>query len=97
MAVLEEIAGYPGRLLMECPGCKMAHHILVGEGSGPRWSFNGNMEKPTFSPSILVRYTWGEEQKEVVCHSYINDGVWNFLTDCTHELAGQLVPMIDVE
>ena len=31
-----------------CPGCQCAH------GVNDRWSFNGDMDKPTFSPSILV-------------------------------------------
>jgi hypothetical protein len=34
----------------QCPGCKDSHHVAV-----PGWDFNGNMEKPTFSPSLLVR------------------------------------------
>lgn len=38
-----------------CPGCKHAHRIQHGEGPGPRWGWNGNAEKPTFTPSVLVR------------------------------------------
>ena len=37
-----------------CPGCKTAHRIQHGAGSGPRWSWDGNAERPTFSPSVLV-------------------------------------------
>lgn len=33
-----------------CPGCKTDHHFIEG-----RWTFNGDVEKPTFSPSLLVR------------------------------------------
>jgi len=44
-----------GRLLFRCPGCNEAHQVQVGEGPGPRWGFNGDYERPTFSPSILVR------------------------------------------
>lgn len=46
-----------GMLLFWCPGCDGAHGIKVGSGAGPRWSWNGNAEKPTFTPSILVRGT----------------------------------------
>lgn len=42
------------RLLFWCPGCNMAHHIQHGEGPGPRWGWNGDINKPTFTPSILV-------------------------------------------
>lgn len=44
-------------LIFQCPGCKMAHGIRVGEGTGPRWTFNGCIDKPTFNPSIIVRGT----------------------------------------
>lgn len=46
-----------GMLLFWCPGCDGAHGIKVGEGAGPRWGWNGSIDKPTFSPSILVRST----------------------------------------
>lgn len=28
------------------------------------------------------------------CHSFIRNGVWEFLQDCAHPLAGQHVPMV---
>jgi len=31
---------------------------------------------------------------EIVCHSYLVDGVWDFLQDCTHGKAGEKVPMV---
>ena len=33
----------------------------------------------------------------VVCHSFVNDGQVQFLDDCTHELAGQTLLLLDVE
>lgn len=30
------------------------------------------------------------------CHSFLRDGVWDFLGDCAHALAGQKVPMVPV-
>lgn len=41
-------------LIFWCPGCKHGHRIVIGEGPGPRWGYNGNPDKPTFTPSILV-------------------------------------------
>lgn len=35
-----------------CPGCDEAHAIGVGPGG---WTWDGNAEAPTFSPSVLVR------------------------------------------
>lgn len=50
-----------GNLLMFwCLGCDMAHHIHHGPGNGPRWTWNGDANKPTFSPSILVRWEQGD-------------------------------------
>lgn len=82
-------------LLIWCPGCKTYHQIVTRRmmmGSGPVWDWNGDVEKPTISPSILTWRQFGGYNEER-CHSFVRDGVWEFLTDCTHELAGQSVPM----
>lgn len=45
-----------GRLLaFWCPGCEQRHAIGVEGSKGPKWSWNGDAEKPVFQPSILVR------------------------------------------
>lgn len=44
-----------GGLMFHCPGCGENHVVFVGQGDGPRWEYNGNPEKPTFSLSVLVR------------------------------------------
>jgi len=44
-----------GGLAFWCPGCNGAHQVHVGDGPGPRWGYNGAPEKPTFTPSVLVR------------------------------------------
>ena len=53
---LRNVAG--GGLMFWCPGCDMAHEVRVGDGSGPRWGWNGDAARPTFTPSVLV--TWSE-------------------------------------
>ena len=39
-----------------CPGCQEAHVIPVRPEAvdNPSWTWNGDVEKPTFQPSILV-------------------------------------------
>ncbi len=74
-------------VIMWCPGCEDMHRIYV-DGDQATWTWNGNEDVPTFSPSILVLH--GDNR----CHSFVVDGVWQFLDDCTHSLAGQHVPMI---
>jgi hypothetical protein len=93
----------------DCPGCGRFHTIPT---AGPRaWSFNGDFELPTFNPSLLVRGTqWltdeeydriraGEkiEPRPLVCHSFIRDGHIQFLSDCTHEMAGKTVALPEVK
>ncbi|ATE84738.1 ammonia monooxygenase [Sinorhizobium sp. LM21] len=59
-----------GRLMFWCPGCDGAHQVRIGEGPGPRWGYNGNPERPTFTPSVLVRsghYVPGQEGKSCWC------------------------------
>lgn len=73
--------------LFRCPGCKRRHTFWTA-GTGPRWQFNGDMEFPTISPSLLVRFSEGS-----ICHSFIQRGMIQFLNDCTHELAGKTVPL----
>lgn len=45
------------QLLFWCPGCKSVHGPVVGPGEGPRWTFNGDHDKPVFNPSLLVTWT----------------------------------------
>lgn len=56
------------------------------------WSWNGDTEKPTIKPS--VRTTDGQG---TVCHSFVNDGQIQFLSDSTHEFAGQTMDLLEVD
>ena len=51
---------YPGALTFFCPGCEAPHTVQIGEGPGPRWGFNNDLERPTFTPSVLVTWTQWE-------------------------------------
>lgn len=74
-----------------CPGCRAGHAFWADRG----WTFNGDLERPTFSPSLV---NWrpleakSPDDAEHRCHLYLRDGQLQFLPDCTHELAGQVVP-----
>ena len=42
-----------------CPGCKCNHPVRVKSSRGlPVWSFNDDLVKPTFSPSLLVSVSY---------------------------------------
>jgi hypothetical protein len=82
-------------MLFECPGCECLHVVYVAGAGHPVWSFNESVDLPTISPSLLVRSRrW---KQDTVCHSFINDGMIQFLGDCTHKLANQTVPIPDWE
>lgn len=79
-----------GFLYVWCPGCDMLHTPCVRRAEGKsnsRWEWNGETEEPTLSPSILVKMMEGDNEK--VCHSFLVSGKWRFLSDSTHDLAGQ--------
>jgi len=103
MAKIKKSAG--DRYLFQCPACNQLHFI------NSSWDFNGNYDRPTINPSILVRGTKptsdeeaerimrGEKIKPIphVCHSFIRDGTINYLGDCTHNLAGKTVELPDLD
>lgn len=80
-----------GGYLFDCPGCKMPHVVYVTTHDRPSWTFNGDLDRPTFSPSVSVQ--WEEREESRVCHSFVRDGKIQFLGDCTHSLAGQTVEL----
>ena len=100
--MLREVHWYGGgevaQLSALCPACGFEHSFrvdLVGHGKYSKdvlWKFNGNYENPTFSPSMLANK--GKVDKYMpVCHSFLKNGVFEFLGDCDHEMAGLHVPM----
>lgn len=43
------------------------------------------------------RSPWTQTKVDDVCHSFVTDGRIQFLSDCTHALAGQTVELLDLE
>lgn len=85
-----------GCYLFFCPGCGCGHHFRIKENSmDPElatWDFNMDMDKPTLSPSYLTGTNNFTEDR---CHSFIKEGMIQFLNDCHHELKGQTVKLPD--
>lgn len=84
----------------DCPACGIGHALRTQspDGARPVWSFNDDAERPTFRPSLLVRWgKGGEAMGAQVCHSFITNGEIRFLSDCTHALAGHTVEMGEEE
>jgi hypothetical protein len=72
--------------VFHCPGCGYGHNVPV-----PRWTWNGSLDKPTFSPSLDVN----KQHPEYRCHSFIKDGQIQFMNDSCHKLKGQTVDLPD--
>jgi hypothetical protein len=78
--------------LVWCPACDGPHTFDA------RWTFNGDHERPTFTPSMLERMSEVDESGEPTgrdrsrCHSHLTEGVWNYCTDSMHEHAGKTLP-----
>ena len=86
-----------------CPGCQEMHVIP------DRWSFDGNVDRPTFNPSVkitgkqvvVVNGKWtGEWVRDangnlldMCCHYFLHHGELKYCADSTHALAGKTVPL----
>lgn len=93
-----------GRVHFRCPGCDEVHGIST---EGPNaWGWNGDLERPTFTPSVLVTGAqWAEGEAFhkpqhhiepgglIRCHSFVTGGRIQFLSDSTHALADQTVDL----
>lgn len=78
------------QLAFHCPGCGYGHSFRIRSTQGkPVWEWNGSLDKPTFSPSLLVN---GFDPASR-CHSFVRDGKIEFLGDCFHALKGQTVAL----
>ena len=84
-----------------CPGCKELHSYIVKMDPKTaewrtknglnlvEWSFNGDLERPTFNPSLLYIQT-GDRKR---CHLFLHDGKIKYCSDCDHELAGKEIDL----
>lgn len=56
-----------------CPACEGLHAITI-EGPEPRWSWNGSLDAPTLSPSVLSYLPKDGGGRETLCHHFLTDG-----------------------
>jgi hypothetical protein len=106
-------------VIFKCPGCGDYHSMPTENSPHYQWGFNGDLNKPTLTPSILIRTghhnplhkgpdcwcNFDERFPErapvefhcYVCHSFVTDGKIQFLSDCTHALAGQTIELPEIE
>jgi hypothetical protein len=94
------------RVCFHCPGCNGGHAVSVrNDNQRPAWIFNGDVERPTIAPSILVNTGPRPDpdglappgSPDQICHSYVTAGRIQFLADSTHALAGQIVDLPEID
>ena len=76
-----------------CPACNCEHTF------DESWSFNHDYDKPTISPSFLQQGFLGfkdETPTYGTCHSFIKDGMIQFLGDCTHDMKNKTVELLEI-
>jgi hypothetical protein len=81
----------PGVYSHFCPGCQTCHsfnvHDLSRDGRVIGWC--GDVHRPSTGEPIR------HEKDGRVCEYILRAGVIHYFQNCTHELAGKSVPMID--
>jgi hypothetical protein len=87
----------------KCPACNGNIHAL-----NDTWKFNNDFEKPTFKPSVLVKWNTYDFKAEMVngsypvkkkniCHSFITDGKISYCGDCTHDDSGKTLDLLEFD
>ncbi len=79
----------PSGWMIRCRVCQWHEYPKVGKPKAT-WTFNGNRECPTFTPSMNEAI--GEPVKRR-CHFTVTDGKITYQKDCTHELAEKTLPL----
>ena len=69
-----------------CPACMENHTFDVRENE---WTFDGNWENPSFSPSLNLIPHGGR------CHLFVKNGIIEYCGDCRHHFSGQNIPMVE--
>lgn len=80
----------------QCPGCGLTHMLNLDAEFSPSWTFNGDTDRPTLTPSINAKVSGRDGAIRVRCHSWVTAGRIQFLADSTQALRGQTIYMPEV-
>ena len=78
-----------------CEGCNHCHTFYI-QCNGHTWTFDGNVNDPTFNPSMLEFYTREDNTRKTLCHYFLHSGVMKYCGDSPHALSGQEVPLKNI-
>jgi hypothetical protein len=76
-----------------CPACEEMHEFATTTplSNGAWWTWDGNIETPTFVPSMNIRVGPDDNGAFEVCHYLLHNGAIEYLADCTHGLRCQRI------
>jgi len=77
--------------LFLCKGCGYEHAIAL-KSEGGNHDFNMDLDNPTISPSVLFNHN-----PDRICHSFVKNGMIQYLPDCWHDLKGQTVELPEIK
>lgn len=78
-----------------CPACNMDHWFPIENpvvDHPIKWGFNGDLDNPTFTPSLLVTEP---DNPDYRCHLFVRGGNIEYCSDCNHGYAGKTIPLAD--
>lgn len=88
------------KLFYWCQACGRVHGVRVDDGPSipqPKWSWDGDRERPTLSPSIKESFPADDESpEEIVCHHFVKAGRIEYCGDNPHILNGATVDMVEI-
>lgn len=76
-----------------CPACEAYHAYYVNVKNIPSWVFNGDLNNPTFTPSLLLYNPKEDGKRETKCHLFLTNGIIKYCGDCPHDYAGKSIPL----
>lgn len=56
-----------------CEGCGSAHGVFTQQGEGdkvPIWEWNGSLNSPTFTPSIMVKHPHSSPENNILHNKF---------------------------
>lgn len=82
--------------MIQCRACQWHEFPKRPTAKGDSWTFNGDLVRPTFSPSMNESQNppdhpgYNPDVKSSRCHFVVTNGEIDYCPDCSHELRGKM-------
>jgi hypothetical protein len=82
-----------------CPACDHLHAFYTKHAFNgvvkETWNFDGNLDKPSFTPSLKNTCDNHPDPKQRCCHLTVTNGKIKYHDDCSHLMAGRTIDLPD--